>query len=131
MSDVEIDYKTLFEECAEARDMAGFMGSVPECIAYLDGTVATQSAEITKLTAERDEAQFGFDQELRLKQEAISAYRAAKAERDGLAKALEELLPPKLDWREGNVDSYRVEHKASAINAARAALASYRNEGNP
>lgn len=30
------DYKALFEECQLARDEAGFLGSVPDCIRYLD-----------------------------------------------------------------------------------------------
>lgn len=46
---VAIDYEKLFKECALARDEAGFLGSVPECIRYLD-------AEITRLQKELDTA---------------------------------------------------------------------------
>lgn len=46
---VAIDYEKLFKECALARDEAGLLGSVPECIRYLD-------AEITRLQKELDTA---------------------------------------------------------------------------
>lgn len=46
----------------------------------------------------------------------------ANAENERLRKALVDMLPPKLDWREADADGYYVHHKASAIRDARAAL---------
>lgn len=33
------NYEELFDECAVARDGAGFLGSVPDCIAHFSGIV--------------------------------------------------------------------------------------------
>lgn len=53
---------------------------------------------------------------------AEASLSAALAENERLRKALADMLPPKLDWREADADGYYVHHKASAIRDARAAL---------
>jgi hypothetical protein len=37
------DYRVLFEECAQARDEVGFLGSVPDCIRSLDAELKSLS----------------------------------------------------------------------------------------
>jgi hypothetical protein len=39
-------YKALFEECQNARDAVGFLGSVPECIQYLAEQVTTLEQQL-------------------------------------------------------------------------------------
>lgn len=47
----------------------------------------------------------------------------AEAEVIQLCKALSDMLPPKLTWKERDADGFLVHHQVAAINAARAALA--------
>lgn len=50
----EVNYKQLFLECALARDEAGFLGSVPECITQLSAELAAKDAEVALLRAGLD-----------------------------------------------------------------------------
>ncbi|MDJ1632708.1 hypothetical protein [Rhizobium rhizogenes] len=47
-----------------------------------------------------------------------------KSQREQLRKALTDMVPPKLTWKERDADGFLVHHQVAAISAARAALAS-------
>lgn len=52
-----------------------------------------------------------------------------KSQREQLRKALADMVPPKLTWKERDADGFLIHHQVSAINAARAALAALASEG--
>lgn len=52
-----------------------------------------------------------------------------KSQREQLRKALADMLPPKLTWKERDADGFLVHHQVSAINAARSALAATETKG--
>jgi hypothetical protein len=52
-----------------------------------------------------------------------------KSQREQLRKALTDMVPPKLTWKERDADGFLAHHQVGAINAARAALASTEGAG--
>lgn len=137
--------RALFNACAEARDEAGFTGSVPECIVYLAGNLERLKGVglrelATRARAEAAEASLAsYKEEVeRLRKQITSASLDALAadgqaqESYAAAMALCERLTAILDWcdlaadQPGTFNQQGVKLlQGPAFDAARNALAEY------
>jgi len=82
--------------------------------------VIALASEMMKIAEQVDELEDPFA--------AWESVSLLQSQNDQLHKALADMVPPKLTWKERDADGFLVHHKVAAINAARAALSS-REEG--
>ncbi|KQY22560.1 hypothetical protein ASD32_27050 [Rhizobium sp. Root483D2] len=79
------------------------------------GQVTALACEMIKIASDMGEPEDPFA--------AWESVSLIQSQKDQLRKALADMVPPKLTWKERDADGFLVHHQVAAINAARAALA--------
>lgn len=79
-----------------------------------EATVTALAAEMLRIASDMGEPEDPFA--------TWESIDLIKSQRDQLRKALADMVPPKLTWKERDADGFLIHHQLSAINAARAAL---------
>ncbi|MDW9888894.1 hypothetical protein GOC28_08390 [Sinorhizobium meliloti] len=87
------------------------------------GMVSALACEMIKIASDMGEPDDPFA--------AWESIDLVKSQRDQLRKALADMVPPKLTWKERDADGFLVHHQVAAINAARAALAATEASPSP